>query len=171
MDALSTSRLVFIELALDDAVDLFAVRGDPVAMAYWDWPADPNPGVTRALVTGMLQEASAGRAKYWTLRLRSDRTFVGLCDLSELRPGKPADLGFMVVRQHWGQGLAQEAVTAVVGYAREFGLTSVHARVHKDNERSVRLLERTGFVETQLIRHFEIRPGVFRDCRSFTIVL
>ena len=73
-----------------------------------------------------------------------DRTFVGLCDLSELRPEKSADLGFMLMRRHWGQGLAQEAVTAVLAFAQQLGLRSAHARVHEDNERSVRLLERTG---------------------------
>ena len=96
-------------------------------MAYWDWPADPNPGVTRMLVTEMLQEASEGHARYWTLRLRSDFTFVGLCDLSELHPEKSADLGFMLMRRYWGQGLAQEAVTAVLAFAQQLGLRSVHA--------------------------------------------
>jgi RimJ/RimL family protein N-acetyltransferase len=171
MNALLTSRLVLNDLTLDDAFDLFAVRGDAEAMAYWDWPADPNPGVTRMLVSEMLQEASEGHARYWTLRLRSDFTFVGLCDLSELHPEKSADLGFMLMRRYWGQGLAQEAVTAVLAFAQQLGLRSVHARVHEDNERSVRLLERTGFVATQFVPHLEIRPGVFRDCRGFTRVL
>src|SRR5580765_3863480 len=165
MTDLATARLVLDALALEDARDLFAVRGDPAAMAFWDWPADPNPEATVAVVAEMIREASAGHAKYWALRLRSDRTFVGLCDLSELRPGDSADIGFMLVRRHWDQGLAQEAVMAVLENAREIGLRSVYARVHDQNERSVRLLKRVGFVAVQMIPHFEIRPGVFRSCR------
>ena len=94
MSALVTSRLVLNDLALDDAFDLFALRGDAEAMAYWDWPADPNAGVTRMLVTGMLQEVSEGHSK-------------------------SADLGFMLMRRYRGQGLAQEAVTAVLAYAQQ----------------------------------------------------
>jgi RimJ/RimL family protein N-acetyltransferase len=167
MTDLATARLVLEALALEDARDLFAVRGDPEAMAFWDWPADPNPEATVAVVAEMIREASDGHAKYWALRLRSDRTFVGLCDLSEVRPGDSADIGFMLVRRHWDQGLAQEAVMAVLEYAREIGLRSVYARVHDQNERSVRLLKRVGFVAVQMIPHFEVRPGVFRSCRSF----
>jgi len=170
MTEVETARLLVTELSPDDAVDVFHVRGDPEAMSYWDWPADSRLADTVAVVNNMVHDMNAGRAKYWTLRLRADRAFVGLCDLGDLR-GDSADIGFMLVRRHWGQGLAHEAVTWVLDYARAIGLTSVHARVHDGNQRSVRLLERSGFVETQVITNFEIRPGVFRCCRLFRRVL
>ena len=59
MTDLATARLVLDALALEDARDLFAVRGDPEAMAFWDWPADPNPEATVAVVAEMIREASA----------------------------------------------------------------------------------------------------------------
>ena len=43
MAALSTKRLVLNDLVPQDAHDLFEVRGDPEAMAFWDWPADASP--------------------------------------------------------------------------------------------------------------------------------
>ena len=113
---------------------------------------------------------SAGRAKYWTVRLRSDDAFVGLCDLSELQHDS-ADVGFVLARRHWGQGLAQEAVVAVLEHARELGLKQVDARVHEGNERSVRLLERAGFVTIETNPHVEIRPEVFRSCYRLRKVL
>ena len=166
-----TARLVLSEVTLEDARDVFEVRGDPEAMAYWDWPADPDPDATMAVVAGMIRNVSAGHAKYWTLRYRSDDAFVGLCDLGELSAGDSADIGFMLVRRHWGQGLAYEAVMALVEHAREIGLRALHARVHDGNERSVRLLERAGFREVSTSSAFEIRPGVIRACRSFSRLL
>jgi RimJ/RimL family protein N-acetyltransferase len=166
MTALLTSHLSLDPLRLEDASDLSEMRGDPDVMAFWDWPADSNAEMTRSLVAGMIQQASAGRAMYWTLRLRVDGTFVGLCDLSDLQTDS-ADIGFMLARRHWGLGLAHEAVMAVLDHARAIGLRTICARVHDRNERSVRLLERAGFVEAGLLRDFEIRPDVFRDCRSF----
>jgi RimJ/RimL family protein N-acetyltransferase len=76
MTALATTRLVLSELTLEDAFAVFEVRGDPETMVYWDWPADPDPDATKAIVAGMIGDASAGHAKYWTLRCRSDNTFV-----------------------------------------------------------------------------------------------
>lgn len=171
MTALLTPRLTLNELTLEEAPDLFEARGDPHVMAFWDWPADPTPDVTRAVVADMLHEVSAGHAKYWTLRLRADGTFVGFCDLSELQRGDSADIGFMLAHRHWGQGLAQEAVLAVLEHAREVGLCGVYARVHEENERSLRLLERVGFVEIEAIPHVEVRPGVFRNCRRLRKML
>lgn len=162
-----TDRLVLKELASTDALELFEIRGDAEAMAFWDWPPDSDPAVTTAVVERTLQEMKAGRAQFWTVRLRVERTFVGLCDLSDPGPDHSADLGFLFVRRYWGQGLAQEAVGRILDYARETGLKYISARVHNQNERSIRLLERLGFGEAAKLPHFEIRPGVFRDCRRY----
>jgi RimJ/RimL family protein N-acetyltransferase len=60
---------------------------------------------------------------------------------------------------------------AVLGHAREIDLKAVYARVHDQNERSVRLLERVGFVAIDMISDVEIRPGVFRRCRRLLKML
>ena len=168
---LLTERLALDPLSQDDALDVFEARGDPEVMAFWDWPADHNPDVTRQMIVQMLQEVDAGRARYWTIRLRDDRSFVGLGDLSELGSSPSADLGFMLARRWWGSGLAREAIVCVLKYARTLGTTSVHARVAEQNERSVRLLQRVGFVAIKPLPHFEVRPGVFRDSQRLQKIL
>jgi RimJ/RimL family protein N-acetyltransferase len=167
MSHLLTTRLVLDPLALDDASDLFEARGDSEVMSFWDWPADSNPEITRAMIVQMLAEVDAGRAVYWTIRLLDDRSFVGVCDLGELGPSQSADLGFMLARRWWGLGLAREAIASVLEHARALGITSVHARVADQNERSVRLLQRLGFLSIESLAHFEVRPGVFRDSHRF----
>jgi len=171
MSHLLTMRLALDPLSLDDASDLFEARGDPEVMSFWDWPADPNPDITRAVIVQLLAEVDAGRAVYWTIRLRTDRSFVGVCDLGELDSSQSADLGFMLARRWWGSGLAREAMVSVLEHARALGITSVHARVAAQNERSVRLLQRLGFVAIESLAHFEVRPGVFRDSHRFQKIL
>ena len=170
MPILSTPRLTLHPLTLEDAGDIFEVRGDPEAMAFWDWPNDESLAATAAIVDQLVGEAAAGHALYWVVRQCQDGRFVGLCDLSELR-GPQADIGFMFVRRFWGLGFAQEAVLCILAQARALGLPSVRARIHRDNDRSARLLARAGFHEIDLLPRVEIRPGVFRDCRLFAIDL
>lgn len=117
-----------------------------------------------------MREAAAGNALYWVVRQCQDGGFVGLCDLSELR-GPQAEIGFRFVRRLWGLGFAREAVLCILAQARALGLASVRARIHRDNDRSARLLARAGFREIDLLPHVEIRSGVFRDCRLFAIDL
>ena len=171
MVALLTPRLILNPLTSQDAFDLFAVRSNPQVMAFWDWPADASPAVTAAIVEQMLQDVASGDAYYWTVRLRSDASFVGLCDLSDVQAHASVDIGFMLARRFWGVGPAQEAIACVLDQARALGLKSVRARVHSANERSARLLKRAGFTAVETIQDFEIRPGVHRACTRFERVL
>ena len=171
MVAVSTHRLILKDLAKEDVNDLFEVRGDPDVMAFWDWPPDTSLAATATVVDQMLRDVASGQARFWTVRLRSDHSFVGLCDFSELEPGRSADIGFLFVRRYWGLGLAHDAVGCILEHARTLCLKSVRARVHRGNERSERLLRRAGFTAVEAIPQFEIRPGVYRDCERFEILL
>ena len=93
--------------------------------------------------------------------------FIGIIDLSE-SDGVSADLGFMLVRDRWGQGLASEAVRRVIDAAWELGLRRLRARIHADNDRSARFLKRLGFA-FQTAREMEIRPGVTKLCHFFAL--
>jgi RimJ/RimL family protein N-acetyltransferase len=59
------------------------------------------------------------------------------------------DFGFIVAREHWGKGLATEALKAFLAHRRGVdpgGLLT--ADVDPQNDRSLGLLKRHGFVET-----------------------
>jgi ribosomal-protein-alanine N-acetyltransferase len=159
-------RIAFAPFALVDAGELFQIRGDAEAMRYWDWPADNTPDDTKLVARGMLEDVHAGTAKIWTVRL-SDGTFVGVVDLSEIANGE-ADIGFMIRRDHWGKSYAFGACVLVIMNAQAMKLRKLKARIHADNQRSRKLLQRLGFsaIET---REVEIRPGVTRPCEFFAL--
>ncbi len=170
-NGLVTRRLILTRLAMRDGNELFEVRGDPEAMAFWDWPPDASPAATAAIVEQLLRDVASGGAHVWTVRLRSDDSFVGLCDLSEIQAPNSADIGFMLARRFWGLVLAQEVVACLLEQARTLGLESVHARIHSENDRSRRLLERMGFIEVEEVSQYEIRPGIYRNCSRFEVLL
>lgn len=166
MTSLRTPRLRLSPLQRIDAAELFILRSDPQVMEHWDGAPDCDIEETTTIVDRLLRDMADGTALYWAVRLLDDGRFVGLCDLSELGPHS-ADLGFMIARPFWGQGLAYEACVAVLAEARRRALESVSARIHSQNERSARLLRRLGFSEIGVTARFEIRPGIRRDCRHF----
>jgi ribosomal-protein-alanine N-acetyltransferase len=167
MDTLRTARLTLRPLQLSDADDLFTVRGDPEAMAFWDWPADPSPAATRDVTSGLLDEMASGEAVYWTAIL-DDCRFAGLFDLSGLKT-RQGDLGFMVPARLWGQGLGREGAGAVVQEAWRRGLNGLRSRIHAANHRSERLLLGLGFAQTGPDGEIEVRPGVKIACRFFQL--
>ena len=164
---LNTPRLALEPFSLDDADDLFSIRGDPLAMVYWDWPGDTTVDQTRAVAHIFVEDMKRGTGFYWTVRSRTTGEFVGVADLSE-RTSDRADLGFMIRRDLWGRGYASEVAAAVVDEAWAAGLTRLTARCHADNTRSTHLLKRLRFLEVSA-RPVEIRPGVIRQCRFFEL--
>jgi [ribosomal protein S5]-alanine N-acetyltransferase len=167
MSTLVTARLVLSPFGDNDCNELFLARRDPEVMRYWDWPPDASVDETRHAAKSMLEDAAAGRGRYWTIRDRNESAFVGIIDLSE-SDGVSADLGFMLVRARWGLGLASEAAERVIDVAWELGLRRLRARVHADNVRSSRFLERLGF-GLQVACETEIRPGVTKLCCFFAL--
>jgi RimJ/RimL family protein N-acetyltransferase len=154
-----------------DAVELFEIRGDPQAMAHWDWPADETAEQTVEVARLMLADVDAGTALFWTVRVAADDAFAGVCDLSELDGSDSADLGFMFARRVWGRGYAREAIAAILEEALRLGISRLQARVHADNTRSCALLARSGFHQARSLADFEIRPGVRKPCFLYGRVL
>jgi len=165
-NSLNTARLNLSPFALSDADELFLIRGDSEAMRYWDWPADKSRMGTLVVAREMLHDASTGAAKIWTARL-GDGAFVGVVDLSAIMAHE-ADLGFMIRRDYWGRGYAFGAAMLAILNAKALGMARLKARIHADNLRSRKLLERLGFAAGET-RDMEIRPGVAKRCQFFAL--
>lgn len=169
---LETERIRLEPLAAADAESLFPIMGDPEVMAYWDISEVDDPDIVAAIVRGQVEAMAHSKAMYWAMRTIADRAFLGSCDLSEIdRWHRRAEVGFMLGRNAWGQGYAQEAVQTIIAFAAANGIRKLTARTHLGNRRSENLLERLGFREEGLLRHHILKDGERRDCRVFGLLL
>jgi RimJ/RimL family protein N-acetyltransferase len=105
---------------------------------------------TRAEVAAELRLQMAHQAEHgwalWALEERETGLFVGDCGLQplELR-GPEVELSYDLHPDLWGNGLATEAATAVVGVARgPLGIDRVLAVVKSTHTASRRVLEKAG---------------------------
>ncbi|CAM4129229.1 GNAT family N-acetyltransferase [Citrobacter portucalensis] len=87
---------------------------------------------------------------------------IGL-QISHLYP-QEADLGYAIMPQAQGKGIASEAVRAVCQYAFDHaGVTAINAYALADNKGSIRILEKTGFVRTQVLEKAYEIDGIAYD--------
>ncbi|ABP61519.1 GNAT family N-acetyltransferase [Enterobacter sp. 638] len=87
---------------------------------------------------------------------------IGLHVSAEFR--EEADIGYTVIPQAQGRGIASEALRAVCDYAfNQVGVKAVNAYVLADNVGSVRVLEKTGFARTQVLEKAYEIDGVKYD--------
>lgn len=89
----------------------------------------------------------------YALTRAKDETPLGVCGLFRREVLPLPDLGFALLPEYWGQGLACAAARLTLRHAHEvLGLRRLLAITAPHNERSARLLQRLGFVCTGSVR-------------------
>ncbi|TLG71810.1 GNAT family N-acetyltransferase [Culicoidibacter larvae] len=143
---LTSPRLNFSFWQKSDWESALKLWADPQVTHYIS-----NGGMNTAAIQQRLQAEISNQqqfqVQYWPLFSRTNNNFVGCCGL---RPygNKPDcyELGFHLLPQFWGQGLAQEAALAVIDYAfTNLNAIALYAGHHPDNASSAKLLNKLGF--------------------------
>lgn len=89
----------------------------------------------------------------YVVESRASGESLGTCGIVSRDSLPGPDLGFALLPEFWGQGLALEAASAVVAYARDtLKLPPLLAITTQSNTRSSRLLEKLGFEYQRLVR-------------------
>lgn len=143
---LTTERLMLREVVADDADDLLVFRGDAEVQQYNLVPMR-DVREARSLVRTMQGWYATGYAIQWGITVYGENRVLGLCGVHDWsKHRRRAAIGYDLVRSHWGQGIASEAMRAVLGFGfGELELERIEALTVVENARSIRLLERLGF--------------------------
>ena len=81
------------------------------------------------------------------------------------------ELGYMLGRSHWGQGLASEAISLAIDYAfSRLNLRRLEADIDPRNTASQKLLERLGFQQEGYLRERWIVEGEISDSVLFGLL-
>lgn len=167
---LRTARLLLRPFELTDVDDVYAYASDPEVARFRPLPdpytrEDALEFVDRQIRTDWSTNAEFA-IEYWP-------QVIGGISLHVNPEHETGELGYLLGRRWWGQGLATEAARAVVDWGfRRFRLHKVYARAHVDNTRSWRVMERLGMTREGVLRgHWKMRDehvdlvyyAVFRD--------
>lgn len=129
---------------------------DAATVAPWMMDAEvqhflPNGhDQTMAQVEARVARYMANQAQHgYSRQIMFDRTTgeaVGDSGLLFLPDTQETELGYRLLKSHWGQGLATEAAHRWLDYAfGELGLPEVIAFAHPDNIGSIRVMQKCGF--------------------------
>lgn len=138
----------------DDLDDLLALFGNAEVTRYWSH----GPWSARHQAETYLRDihagANSGQLLQWALTLPEQDRLLGTVTLYGFaRDHARCELGFALHPDHWGQGLARDAVRSAVAHAvGSLEIQRIEADVDPDNRASLRLLESLGFVREGLAR-------------------
>lgn len=155
--SIDTARLRLRPIEVSDAEALHAALSDPVTMHWWSSGPRASLVETEDYVRGNV-ENSAWRC--WAITERSDDRALGWVNLSERRAAV-FEIGYILVPQARGRGIAAEAVSGVIDRTFEDGARRIFADADPENAGSIGLLERLGFrLEGHLREEWETHIGV-----------
>lgn len=149
----------------EDLPQLITLYTDPAVRAFLGGPVDLPTARKKA---SALFQVPAG-SWVWAVRRSSDDVFLGTVYLDPHHDGADMEVSYTFLTEHQGFGHAAEAVRAVLRHAfQTLKLPKVVAETQAKNERSVRLLERTGMSpERRVVRFGEDQIIYFIDSECF----
>jgi RimJ/RimL family protein N-acetyltransferase len=159
MTLIDTPRLRLRPRVPEDIESIIAMDSDPEVRRFMGGPLDPD--IHRK---GVLANIIAGRPEAWAIEWK-DRAggFLGMCLLRPLEETGFTCMGWRLMRQHWGQGLATEAARAVLSHAvHVLGIDPVVAIVNPRNLASIRVAEKIGLLQAGNAYHFGTQQIFFR---------
>lgn len=139
--AIQTARLLLRPARMSDLDDLHAIMSDPAVMRFWSTEAHRDRAETERFLAAMVGEAHRGL----DFMLEVDGRIIG-----KAGAWSTPEIGFLLSREHWGRGLMDEALRAVITHL--FATTDVPeltADVDPRNEASLQLLTKLGFQVTR----------------------
>lgn len=141
-----TPRLRIRTFGESDFENLFKLDSDPEVMRYI---SDGRP-MTSEEVKATLQRIISKYAEWkvygvWAAEKKDSNEFIGWFSLKPLPGTSEVEIGYRLLRNHWGQGYATEGAEALLKYGlRSLGLKKIVAITNTENMFSKKVLQKIG---------------------------
>lgn len=147
-EILETARLLVRETTVRDVDSFYQIYAEPSVTKYMEnlfADRDEEIAYTESYINTVYAFYGYGM---WTVLEKSSGAVIGRAGISWREGYRLPELGFVIGVPWQRQGYAFEVCGAILRYAKEeLGMTRVQALVRPENEKSVRLCEKLGFVQ------------------------
>ena len=169
---IETERLVLRLVAESDLPALLQVNASDEVTALLPYATWRSIADAEAWLQRMNGLQATGLALQFVIAGKSTGQAIGTCLLFRFEAGSArVELGYVLGRAHWGQGLMREALEALIGCAfGSMGLRRVEAEVDTRNGPSARLLQRLGFVKEGVLRERWVAKGQTKDVEMYGLL-
>lgn len=162
MHVIETATITLELQTAAHADEMFAVLSDPEIYRYENEPPASLEWL-RARFTKLESRRSADGLEQWlnwVIRLPTSE-LIGYVQAT-VHPNGSAGIAYMLSSAYWGRGLARQAVQSMIcELAEHHQVRSLSAVLKRENIRSMRLLERLGFLPASVEQHakHQVEPG------------
>jgi ribosomal-protein-alanine N-acetyltransferase len=147
---LETERLTLQQLTLEDDNEIFLLRSDEQVNKYLDRPIVKNSNDAKQFISKINHDISNNELFYWAIAFKNNPKLIGtICLWNISEDETTAEIGFELLPDFQGKGIMKEVLPAVIKYGFETkNLKSIEGEVDPSNIKSIKLMEKNGFVFT-----------------------
>ena len=171
-EVFETARLILRRPRPEDAAAIFAnYAQDAEVTRYLTWPPHTELAQTEKFVASCQETWEAGTAFGYVITLRGQDEAVGMVGLHP--HGHRVEMGWVLRRALWGQGIMSEAVRPLVEWAlAQPEYFRIYAVCDVRNPGSARVMEKAGMTYEGTLRRWLWRPGedMPSDCLCYAVV-
>ena len=168
---LATERLCLRQILASDLEDFYALRENDAVRRYIQRPPQTIEQVQEILQKTLSSHAN-NESISWAICFPDQPKLIGVMGFwRSTREHHYAEIGYSLLPEFWGKGIASEAMLPILKYGFEqMRLHRVEADVDPANAASVRLLEKFGFVREAHFKENYFYDGRFFDSFIFSLL-
>ena len=169
---INTERLLLRQVDKTDVNEIFFLRSDEIIMKYLDKAPAKNLDDAYKFIQLISDNEKNNIDITWAIALKGNPKLLGtICFWNIQKEHYRAEIGYVLHPEHWGRGLMQEAITAVLKYGFNImNLHSVEAQVNPNNTSSIKLLEKNGFIREAYFKENYFYDGKFLDTAVYSLL-
>lgn len=164
MPELHTERLTLRRMRLSDAEDMYDYAHRADVTKYLRWSPHPDLYHTKDYLRYLSTRYATGSFYDWAVIHKASGRMIGTCGFTAFNcPDDSAEIGYVLHPDFWGQGIAVEAVRAVLSFGFDnLLLHRVEARFIEENKASLRVMQKIGMTFEGYMRESMLIKGSYR---------
>ncbi|RDW15526.1 GNAT family N-acetyltransferase [Oceanobacillus chungangensis] len=170
---LETIRLKLVQVKKEHTQSYFEIMSSDRVTKYYGMDSLKSFEDAAKMIESLQAAYENNRGVRWGIILKETNDFVGTVGLNNLSiRSKRAEIGYELHPSYWNRGITTEAVKEVLRYSfEELDLVRIGAVTYPQNEASIHLLTRLGFIKEGLLRGYLHQNNQSYDALIFSLVV
>ncbi|PKG39171.1 GNAT family N-acetyltransferase [Psychromonas sp. Urea-02u-13] len=164
MIKISTERLTLRPFQSSDFYALHQLLSDPVVMRF-SLNGPYSETKSRDFMNQCIQKSETNQPSLLAVINNKTNQLIGSCGFfpQKILGKEELEVGYRLLEEFWGQGLATEAALALQNYARDkMGRNRLISLIEKENIASVRVAEKNGYkLEKEMLYDGRIKVCIY----------
>ncbi|HBC41877.1 MAG TPA: GNAT family N-acetyltransferase [Pseudanabaena sp.] len=168
---LQTPRLILRKITIEDAEDIFAYASDPQVTMYTLWEHHQSIKDTYEYLNNIaFQIYRSGKGMEWGIVEKESGKLIGTCSLHAEPIHRRAELGYVLARDYWGQGLMTEVAKAAIAFGfHVMHLLRIQGYCAVENVGSAKVLEKSGMHFEGILHNYVFTKNRPWDVKMYAI--